>query len=132
MVVTVDGSAAVAAAGLGVVTGDTRVLSVAEGIVGLGVVVEVLGCVGTGVVAGSTLASGLDSGFTVGVMVRTVGGVEGNTTMMLGRGAAVGRAVATGTVATGSVDDCGAASVDCASASTAFEVSLSLVCKAAS
>jgi hypothetical protein len=118
------------------VAGAAIVVAVATAVVGTGNVVVVANGVGAGVVGGSSFTSGLGSGFgsilTVGVTLKTVGGVDGSTTMMLGRGAAVAGTVIAGAVATGIVEDSGAASVLWASASTAFDVSLSLACNAAS
>jgi hypothetical protein len=134
-VVADKGRAAAAGTGLGEGVAAAIVVAVAAAVVGTGNVV-VVNCVGAGVVGGSGFTSGLGSGFgsilTVGVTLKTVGGVDGSTTMMLGRGAAVAGTVIAGAVATGIVDDSGAASVLWASASTAFDVSLSLACNAAS
>ena len=130
----VEGRAAAAGTGTGGVAGVTVELGAT--VVEEAIVVVVAVCVTAGVVGASTLISGFGSTFgsslTVGMTVKTVVGFEGRTTMMLGSGAAVGATVAVGTVGAGRVDDADAASEDCASASTAFEVSLSFVCSAAS
>jgi hypothetical protein len=129
-VVADDGRAA--AAGTGAGAGAPTVLGVVNGMVGLCTVVVVVADVGAAVVGGSILGSGLGSALAVGVTVRTVGGDEGRTTMMLGKAAAVAGTAMAATVAVGIVEESGAASVFWASASTAFDVSFSLVCSSAS
>jgi hypothetical protein len=136
VVAIVDGSAAAAGTGPGAEVGGAIVDGVTVGAVGLWTVVVVAVWVGVGIVVGSIFDSGFGSafgsGFAVGVTLSTVGGVDGRTTMMLGSGAAVAGTIATGTVDTGIVEDPGVTSVFCVSASTALDVSLSLVCRAAS
>jgi hypothetical protein len=103
VVAVLEGSAAAAGTGPGVVgAGVARVTGALVGGAVDGAIVVVAGWVGAGVVTGSTRASGFGSGFgsglAVGVTVRTVGGVDGSTTMMLGSGAAVAGTARTGVV----------------------------------
>ena len=87
--------------------------------------------VATWVVAGTGVGSMRVSGFAVGATVKTVGGVDGSTTMMLGSGAAVAGTVTAGTVMAVTVVVSVAESVLCAKALTALDVSMSFVCSAA-